>query len=172
MSDRIRTWFELPKAIECNEEKLMRRIEEVHPEYVALLENGNKELTGCEYFCYIEDFGLPGFVGIFIWTSDHFIFSRSDESTKCRKFIKDICEVFGAKEAWYTTELSMDAIEQYADPYDDIDYDWKSVVVKHSVELKRSYERAERGEYIWEPVVDGIEVIFHHDDFWDLDKEQ
>lgn len=62
-------------------------------------------------------------------------------------------------------KASLDYIEEFADPYEDFDYDWKNVVKTKSAELKAMYEKQSRGEDCWWNAGD---IIFLHDDFWDI----
>ena len=162
MSDRVTAWFELAPNIECKEQILMDIIQEKCPELVTT-SKANRRLTESGFYTFIEDEGLPGYAGIFIWNSNGTIYEPSKESTRLRKFIKKVVNIFGVNEVWYVSELSMDSIEIIADPYEDFDYDWKPLVKKKSTELKRMYEMQLRGENCWPE-----NITFLHDDFWDI----
>jgi len=161
MSNRITAWFELPSDIECSEDRLYDLLSKVYPEYVDVQDNGARSLRNNICFCYFKECGLPGYAGIFIW-DNWIVFEHSKESKELRRILKNIVQVFGAKEVWYSTELSMDALDGIADRYEDYDYDWKTLVKERSRELKELYEDDEDS---W----DGSEITFHHDNFWDID---
>ncbi|MBR4841349.1 MAG: hypothetical protein IK005_12880 [Paludibacteraceae bacterium] len=163
MSDRITAWFELPSNMECKEDVICKRIWETNPKLISYSQ-GYWHFIGGGLCTHIVDEGLPGYAGIFIWDSSGIIYEPSKESTQIRRFIKEICNVFGTNEVWYSSELGEDYLEKFADPYIDLEFDWKSVVQKTSAELKDLYEKQRKGEDVtW-----FADKIFHHDDFWDL----
>lgn len=164
MSDRVTAWFELPPNIECKEQVLMDMVQEKCPDLVTMSKYDRK-LTGSGFYTYFVDEGLPGYAGIFIWDSSGTIYESSKESKRLRNFIKKVVNVFGVHEVWYASEMSLDYIEEFADPYEDFDYDWKNVVKTKSAELKAMYEKQSRGEDCWWNAGD---IIFLHDDFWDI----
>ncbi len=169
MSDKVYVYIETPKIVSRSACTFIDMIEKVRPDLFYFDKNGHKVGRGI-----LDDLDAdipPGFVNMFLDNYIGGILTRSKETVKRRKFIKEICEALGTKEAWYATDMSLERLFEYGDPYYDTYRDWKPIVVKHSVELKRSFEKWERGENVWEPETEGVAVIFHHDDFWDLDNE-
>ena len=169
MSNRITAWFELPTDKDCSAEALYDTLAKEHPDFVKTYEDGYRCLDNCGLCSFFEVDGLPGYAGVFIWDSSGTLYAPDEESRELRKLVKTIVSCFGAKEVWYSSELSMDgfwaAAEPY-DPYDDLDYDWKPLVKARTNELKDIHEKVRRGEDCsW----NGSEITFTHDDFWDID---